>query len=227
MISKPLSIIFPTRNRREKLREALTSIQREEAGPDGILVVVICDADPETAASLLTDKRVDRVIYTREHRGSVFCRNLATASTDGPLIYATDDIVFKPGAIAAAMAAMAAKFPDGDGVVGFYRGETKHSPTAMALVGQEFLRRYPGKKLFYPGYFHFSCQEIDFAASKINKLFVCREAEAGHTDPRQGPSGLDSTHFDARTRRVQDLELSHERQAKNLIWGLTDFEVPR
>lgn len=227
MKPEPLTIIIPTRNRIARLQAAISSIQREEAGPAGIRVTIVSDGDQETAMTAARDARIDRVLFTREHRGSVYARNLATAMTEGALIYATDDLEFKPGAIAAALALMQERHQDGDGVVGFYQGDGRHSPTGVALVGQAFLRRYPGKKLFYPGYFHFSCQEIDSAASSLGKLDMTPAAAIVHKPPKLSPEGTDRTHVEARIHRARDLELSKERRHKNLIWGLTDFEEPK
>jgi hypothetical protein len=226
MTEQPIEIIFPTRNRIEKLSRALASINREEAGPAGIVVTVVCDGDRATAEALNGDARVDHIIQSEPQRGSVFCRNLATAMAAGPVLCTMDDIEFRPGAIAAAAKAMAEHFPDGDGVIGFILEESRHSPTALALVGQAFLQRYPGRRLFYPGYFHFACQELDRAAQKLGRLFVEPAASVIHYHPGRPAGQADKTHADGRVRRAQDLALSNERNSRGAIWGYSDFKDP-
>lgn len=226
MNEAPIAIIFPTRNRIEKLDRALGSINREEAGPAGLEVTVVCDGDRETAAALKGDPRVDHIILSEPQRGSVYCRNLATATAEGPVICAMDDVEFRPGAIAAAVRAMAEHFPDGDGVIGFILEKSRHSPTALALVGQAFLRRYPGRRLFYPGYFHFACQELDAAARSLGLLFVEPAASVIHYHPGRLVGQADKTHAEGRVKRAEDLALSNERHSRGAVWGFSDFKDP-
>ena len=149
---KRLDLIIPTRNRPEKLKRTLGTIPAS-AGGIPIFTTVVCDGDVQTSKAILEDPRISRVLFIREHSGSVFCRNLITQGAEDALIYGTDDIAFQPGAIEAAVKAMAEHFPDEDGIIGFSQiGCGVFSPAGCALVGQPFLRRYPGRKLFYPGY---------------------------------------------------------------------------
>ncbi len=223
---KTIEIIIPTRNRLEKLNRTIRTIPEEAAGAR-LAIVVICDADTETTRAMARESRVARCILVPEHSGSVHCRNLATRMTEGDFIYATDDVAFEPGAFTAAIEAMAEHFPDGDGIVGFMQiGGGKYSPAGVALVGQRFLQRYPNKLLFYPGYFHFSAQEIEFAGIRLNKLHLEKKAGLVHFHPKTNRAERDETHIEARKHRQADLALSNARQAAGLIWGLTDFNIP-
>lgn len=217
---KHIDIIIPTRNRWEKLQRCLRAIPREIVGIT-ITVTVVCDGDCETAQKLLAlnDGMVKRILLVREHSGSVFCRNLITQTVDDALIYGVDDIEFMPNSIEIAIEKMRKYYPDGDGVVGFNYVGSSQSKAATCLVGQKFLRRYPQRKLFYPEYFHFSCQEIERLAGKLDKLHFEEDAKIHHYHPMKDHSAMDRTHAEARVHRKRDLKLSSERRANGLIWG--------
>jgi len=217
---KHIDIIIPTRNRWEKLQRCLKTIPQEIPGIT-TTVIVVCDGDHETAKKLIdsTNGMVSRIVFVRQHSGSVFCRNLITQTVEDALIYGVDDIEFMAGSIELAIEEIRKRYPDGDGVVGFnYVGDTQ-SKTATCLVGQKFLRRYPQRKLFYPEYFHFSCQEIERLAGKLGKLHFEENAKVQHHHPAWNHSELDKTHVEARIYKNRDRKISSDRRAKGLIWG--------
>lgn len=221
---KHIDIIIPTRNRYEKLCRCLESIPRSTLEIT-VGVVVICDGDNETADKLMghNDGLITRVTLVREHRGSVYCRNLITQSTEDALIYATDDIEFKEGAIDAAVEAMHKYFPDEDGVIGFNQVNARSfSMAGVGLVGQKFLCRYPNRKLFYPRYFHFSCQEIERLGNKLNRIKLEEKAAILHYHPAKNLSERDTTHIEARRDRMKDRQISSQRRADKIIWGDSD-----
>lgn len=217
---KHIDLIIPTRNRWEKLERCLRTIPRE-IPTITMTIIVVCDGDRQTAQKLMasSDGMVNRIVFVRQHSGSVFCRNLVTQTVEDALIYGVDDIEFMPGSIELAIKKMHECYPDGDGVVGFnYVGDLQ-SKTATCLVGQKFLRRYPQRKLFYPEYFHFSCQEIERLAGKLGKLHFEENAKVHHYHPAKNRSELDKTHTEARLHKKRDMKLSSIRRAKGLIWG--------
>lgn len=216
---KTLDIVCPTRNRLAKLRRMLATLP--EGLPDRqIITTVIADGDSRTAAAMLEDPRVDRLLFVRGVHGSVFCRNLAAQVAEGALLYITDDIEFEPGAIEVACRSLEIRFPDEDGVIGFVQvNAPSFSPAGVALVGQKFLKRYPNRKLFFPGYIHFCCQEIERLAQETHRLFLCPEAQLVHHHPSFEPAESDLTHLEARKHRDQDKRLSTERRQRKQTWG--------
>jgi hypothetical protein len=217
---KAVEIAIPTRNRLKKLQACLASLPKAVDGV-ALTVTVICDGDAATAAELLHNPRVDKVLFLRAQRGSVYCRNLVSQSAEDAFLYATDDIEFRPGALEWAARSLDERFADGDGVVGFNQENSgKFCRAGVALVGQRFLQRYPNRKLFYPGYFHFSCQEIERAAEALGKFYYCPEAKLIHHHPSLEPRQLDQTHAEARRLRAEDLALSKTRRRAGLLWGV-------
>ena len=218
---KWIDIIIPTRNRWEKLQRCLRSIPKEVPGVT-LNIIIICDSDRVTARYLLEDVNgfLGRIIYVRDHSGSVYCRNLMTQCAEDAVLYAVDDIEFRPGAIEAAVKSMAKHFPDGDGIIGFNQGDEHHfSHAGVGLLGQKFLCRYPQRKLFFPEYFHFSCQEIERLGNRLSKLRLEEEAKLVHYHPSFSQKEVDQTHKDARFHRKKDLTISNERRRSHKIWG--------
>lgn len=218
---RTIDLIIPTRNRLKKLLRTLATIPESAAGV-GIRIAIVCDGDPETAKALMErPERISRLCYVSRNLGNVYCRNLMTQTAEDAVLYGTDDITFHPGAIDRAVEAMRAIYPDDDGVVGFHQENHGHySRAGVALVGHKFLLRYPEKKLFFPGYFHFACQEIARAGDALGKITLCREAVLTHHHPMQFPDQMDATHVEARRYRARDHELSNKREALGLIWGI-------
>jgi len=216
-----IDIIIPTRNRWEKLQRCLKTIPARIPSIT-LSVIVICDGDCETARRLMVscDGVVNTIIFVQKHSGSVYCRNLATQCAEDAVLYATDDIEFKPHAIETAIKSMAEHFPDGDGIIGFNQvGKQGFSKSGVALVGQKFLRRYPNRKLFCPEYFHFSCQEIERLGNRLNRIVLEEDASLIHYHPGWNRAEMDRTHEEARIYRDKDLGISSKRRAKGLIWG--------
>ena len=222
----PITIMYPTRNRLAKLNRSLCSIFESGTPNVEIEIVVVCDGDRKTAEALMCDDRIARVIFERHHRGSVYARNLVSQAVEGDLICAVDDITFDQGAIDAAAAAMKERYPDHDGVIGFRRTDRDHTKMkktsgmygGVALIGQKFLRRYPNRKLCYPGYFLFAAQEITNLAVKLGRGSVCEEARICHYPPRKG-GGMDQTHLEGREHRKLDRDMRLGRAVSGLLWG--------
>lgn len=219
---KHITILIPTRNRIEKLKKTLASIP----DLDYVDVVIACDSDLGTfhyVESLNNPKIQAMLVFAcsdTEFSGSVECKNLCCRDIEGGLLYATDDIIFQEGAIQSAFECFNKYFPYDDGVVGFVQTGNAFHPTGVGLVGQRFLRQYSKKQLFFPGYFHFACQEIYDLCLKLGGKFIQdRGAIILHKHPCNFKEEMDQTHIDARIKRREDHDLIKERRAKGLIWG--------
>jgi len=221
-----ITIMYPTRNRIHKLLTSIESVFAPDIPETPIEIVVVCDGDKLTAGAILDYKRVARLIYVRDHKGSVYARNLISQTTEGNLICAVDDITFYPEAIDEAAAEMRRSFPDTDGVVGFRRADRDHTKLnkssgmygGVALIGQKFLQRYPNRKICFPGYFLFAAQEMTNLAVKVGKGVIAEKAKIFHHSPRKG-GDIDQTHLEGRQYKRRDADMRRARAKCGLLWG--------
>lgn len=212
-----ITVLVSTRNRLGKLRRMLATLPAE-AGEYEVRPLVVCDGDETTYRSLPVDVAT---LLVPSWRGQTYCRNLALERTQGPVVYATDDILFRPGAIEAAAAEMARLFPAWDGVIGFTQEGNRFNPAGVALVGEPFIVRYPRRHVFFDGYFHFAAQEVHRAALKLGLFSLCAGAVVYHFHPANHPGEVDQTHMDARLRKARDMALKSRREKAGLTWGLS------
>lgn len=223
-----VTIVIPTRNRLAKLKRTLSTI------PDLPYVEtwVVSDGDPHTAAWVRDcDKPRTLSVHIKQHMGSVCARNAVIPDIQDGVLYAVDDIDFLPGCIENAFEAFNRAFPSSqDGVIGICQiGHSNWHPTGVALLGKEFIDRYPNRQPFFPGYWHFAAQEIHWLASKYGVFRACPDAQIRHYHPDFGRNGrvdrklaeFDKTHQDARIKGVEDRNLRNARKRKGLIWGDT------
>lgn len=219
-----IDIIIPTRNRYKKLMRTIESIPGNTAGVE-IHIRIGFDGDEWTFKKLMYGEkqngRFSKLTFYAGHNGAVYIRNDLLKECEDAIIYATDDIVFKPGSISRAIEAMRKKFPGGDGVIGFTQtGNTRFNPGGVALVGAKFLSRYPKNALFYPKLFHFACQEVHLAAEFLKKFYLSPDAIIHHYSPFTQRNEMDQTHADARIKKLADHELIRQRKAAGKIWGI-------
>ena len=212
---KHITIIIPTRNRLENLKRTLASIPEEK----NISIMIVCDGDEKTYKYLRENPKENIIpLIEKENKGTVYCRNLCTTYTQDGALCAMDSVVFKPGSIQKALEIFNQNFLYDDGVFGF-NFEGRGSCTSLPLVGQQFLQRYPGRRLYCPKYFHFACQEISSLCfvleKKHNKKFIIQDGE--HLVIKQ--IIRDNTYNDARKFKSEDMKLKEERENANLIWG--------
>lgn len=213
-----IDVVIPTRGRLAKLERCLRTIPQEAAGKT-IRTLIICDHDQDTYNALKGRPGISPLMTDRR-RGSVFCRNTVIALTTDAVLYATDDIEFYPGAIQAAVKAMEARFPDDDGVIGFHQEGNGYNPAGVALVGRPFIDRFPGRRLFFPGYYHFACQEVHRAAEHWGRFHLDYDARIKHWHPGTFRAERDQTHDEARIFRARDLAIKSVREKRGLIWGI-------
>lgn len=214
-----IDVIIATRNRYNKLMGVIGSIPGQEDGVP-IHINVACDGDIDTYNKIRDHERIKNLIYTSEQMGAVYCRNELSKDCECHVLYATDDIIFKPGAIRFALRKLYECFPDDDGVVGFRQeGNKKFSKSGVGLIGSKFMKRFPDKKIFYPKYFHFAAQEILALAEKYNKFAFCESAVVIHLNPFIKNEYMDKTHIDARIHKDRDHRMSIARQKAGEIWG--------
>src|SRR5690606_7735798 len=128
-------------------------------------------------------------------------------------------VLFEPHAIETAVSVFNALFPDNDGVLGLGQS-SDHHPTGVALIGSVFLNRYPGRQPFYPKYWHFAAQEIEWLAKAVGRFHYDKGPFVRHVSPYTTGKAFDSTHHDARLHKDKDRAIKDRRKAAGQIWGL-------
>lgn len=209
-----VSILIPSRGRLPRLLHTIDSISDE----DFIQIIVISDDCPETFEAMQAHPRVQARI-TQGHVGSVSARNLVAPECKDGLLYLTDDVILRPGAIKKALNIFNSVFPSNDGVIGLRQGQDHH-PSGVGLIGCRFQDRYPDRKPFCIHFWHFCCQEIMLLAAHTGRFYYTEEVLVDHLGPQFDKRLADQTHRDARLHRKRDHELIKEREKKGLIWGL-------
>jgi hypothetical protein len=216
-MSADVTVLIPTRKRWSKLRRTLRTIP----APTGFALktVVVVDGDPDLYENVKRQFPQMESYYLPGHNGSVRTRNFGAQFTEGHLCYATDDVDFMPGCIENAFRLLLEKFPDGDGVIGFHQ-DYSHHPTGCALIGSEFLKRYPRNYFLYPGYFHYACQEVMWLAERAGRFYYAiKECKIHHETPFRNATLTDQCHHDARKYRAEDHGIMDSREKLGECWG--------
>lgn len=143
-------------------------------------------------------------------------------------IFCTDDVLFEPDCIRAAVSALDRWFPTGDGVIGLSVGNIDGDyPLAFPLYGRAFQTRFrqalaPRGPLFFPGYFHmFNDAEIGRTIRALNCWRLEPTARLRHEHPDHGGT-LDPTHAHALTFSGYDLRVWNDRCARGMLWGIDE-----
>lgn len=107
-----LSAIIPTHNRPAALRACLATLQRQDADPDAVEVVVVDDGSEEEMAALVAEVARTGPIPMRCERqptsGLNAARNRGTAVSSGEVLaFLDDDTLVSPGWASAMLAAFA------------------------------------------------------------------------------------------------------------------------
>lgn len=213
-----IEIILSTRGRPEKLLRMIKSVSSKE---NDVSLLVGFDGDFPTFSrfSKMGSPVPTECVFFENHQGAVAVRNALSARTTDAVLYATDDITFRPDAIDIAAATGARLFPDGDGVVGFWQDGNKFHPSGVALILSEFMKRYPERKIHFPGYYHFAAQEVYQLANLLGRFHLEKNAKIYHFHPSTHQAERDWTHIEARKFKSRDERLKKERESRGEIWG--------
>lgn len=230
-----VDIIVATRNRHKKLERMLNSLETA-CIKNKLKIFIGFDNEGKDDTGFLDKFRGKYEIYTFHYEtggnlGAVYIRNdLSENHAFDSILYATDDIIFGPNSIDDAVHTLQVIHDDLDGVVGFRQtGNKKFHPAGVALIGKKFMNRFPERKIFYPGYFHFACQEVFLLACSLRRenkgsgmprFLQSPRAWVRHDNPNINKESMDQTHRDARVKTKEDHELMKKRKEAGKVWGL-------
>lgn len=217
-----VNVVIPTHDRWDLLKQTLKSLGRQTYKDFSVHVVVdgnqknipewLMMADAEV---LTTNDRVDVVaaygVYT------MTCES-------GWILNATDDLIFRPDCLSAAVYGMTDKFPRSRGVIGLHQyqeGRRKGRSFAFTLMNRRFIDHFPDRIIFCPDYVHYcSDKEHGWFAASQRCFFVCTCAIVDHVRVEDNTTKL------GREVRDQDRNIFRIRQNKGLLWG-REFDLVR
>lgn len=220
-----ITVFINTKNRLQHLQRCLSSIPPEP----WIQVIVACDGNVDASEVLQISRlslRPDMIVWCREDMGVVARANLIAPLVQDGLMGIPDDVEFFTDTLFRAREMFNREFPNDDGILGLHQeGLPGYCPTAISLMGQKFLQRYPGKRFCYPGYYHFcSDTEVYHHAKTLGKFkFAGNDIKVYHHQPGYEGRELDPTWHASRIHQREDAQLFESRQAAGMIWGLSDL----
>jgi len=103
-LTRSISVVIPTRNRRLLLRSCLESLARQTISSDEFEVIVVVDGSTDGTEEMLSEliTRFSLTVVTQDHAGSSASRNAGAARARGHvLIFIDDDVVASPRLVAA------------------------------------------------------------------------------------------------------------------------------
>ncbi len=207
-----VNIIIPTHKRQASLEKTIHSIKKSDY--QDTLVFIVADGFRD-GIEQIKGGRVS-IIYNTERRDWIYSMNKALKLVGGDyFLYGADDILFRPDCISLAVKAMQKRFPDGDGLVSLKQSQ-KRRGGAFGLIGEKFVKRFPGRAVFCPDYTHFcSDREIERFARGAGIYYLCNEAIVDHD------RGLrDETYHLGRKVWEADMEIMQRRKDQGLLWGM-------
>jgi hypothetical protein len=217
-----VNVMIATHDRWKLLRQTLKSLGRQVHKDFSVHVIV--DGNPVMIPDWLRKADVNLIVLP-DRVDVVAAYGVYTRTCEsGLLMNASDDLVFHPECLSAAVQTMNAKFPRSMGVIGInqhQRGVRKGRSFAFTLMNRKYIDHFPDRIIFCPDYIHYcSDKEHGWFASKINCFFVCRSAIVNHVRVEDNTTrlGREMNRIDLNTFRI--------RQSKGLLWG-REFDLIR
>jgi len=137
---------------------------------------------------------------------------------------ASDDLMFHPECLSAAVYGMKQRFPHGMGVIGInqlQRGSPRGRHYAFSLMNREYIDHFPDRIIFCPDYIHY-CSDMEHGifAQKSRCFFYEPCAMVDHIRVNDMTTQLGLHEY------KMDREIYRIRFNKGLLWGQT-FDLIR
>ena len=227
-----VDIVIPTRKREEKLYRCLDSIFEQRQ--DWVRVTVYMDTHGDIVRfremfqpAWWMGQVVFEVIPFEYEAARLWNHHLRSMGADG-MLYLNDDVTLVPGSLKVLVQDYTLAFPKNDGVMGLLQrnlaGRFDIAPAAFGLVGVNFAKRFPARRVFCPDYKHlYIDRELEICAKAVGK-FEITGAALDHWHPCTDATLLDETHLNIRRFKEVDMRTWQTRQRMGLVWGLS-FEL--
>jgi len=195
-----VTVTIATKGRQAKLAACLRSIDYPMAG-----VLIGAASMEDIPAAVFTSIRIPVVVdITSGHPVAVQNHVAKQALPETHILPISDDIIFEPGAIQAAVNELHTVFPDTDGVIGFdirNMSQKDKCPYAYMLIGNKFFTERLRRTLFHAEYHHFYADmELGEHANKLGRFRTCPTAGLIHFHPSAGYLA-DKTHCEGRQEK--------------------------
>ncbi len=215
-----ISVLLPSMGRPDRLVSCVEQIFDTTQDHD-VEVVVVIECDKESGPALRDSESLAgkplKIIERPFHRGPVVGWNQAldNARPDAEaFILAADDVVWLPGWLDAALAALET-LPDHDGMVGFNDSFLDGSEHATHyLVTRQFLIEHLGGVMAVPYYRHY-CVDMENGARavRVGRYVWAQDAVIDHHHYSYGKMEMDHTNKLGVSWNTADLKMFYTRQA--------------
>lgn len=215
-----VTVMISSYDRIDTLKKAIRSV--ENSTYQDLSLAVIIDGHAEAYKEIkrfLRKVNLDSLLLFNKHRRDIVFSYNKTIKliSEGAVLYATDDIEFRPVCIARAVMEMMRRYPKGDGQIGLNQlqnGYPKGRRYAFSLIGRRMIERFPNSIVFCPDYLHFNLdRELGIFAQTIHRFVFCEEAILDHYRIADNTTRLGLNIY------KQDRATWNERQKRKWLWG--------
>lgn len=224
-------VVVPSYKRVKKLTRFIESFKLSNRLELFSLYVYFDNCDEDSYKEISTKyKDINLAVMEKQYRAFRIWNYHMKEKFDtnkGGMFYLCDDTKLSRNCLLNATKYLEKRF-ENDGVVGvsqknilLQRGGQGFCQSAMGVIGNKFMERFPDRQVFCPDYISFKADnELGQFAAKIGRFYFAETAELIHYHPRFFPGEKDVTHNIVRDAQVdKDRELYVERHNQKLIWG--------
>lgn len=217
-----INIMIATHDRWKLLKQTLKSLGRSTHKDFSVHVIV--DGNPVMIPDWLRKADVNLIVLP-DRVDVVAAYGVYTRTCEsGWLINASDDLVFHPECLSAAVQTMNARFSRSMGVVGINQlqnGSPRGRHYAFSLMNRRYIDHFPDRIIFCPDYVHY-CSDMEHGifAQTVRCFFYCRSAMVDHIRVNDMTTQLGLREY------KKDRDIYRIRKNKGFLWGKT-FDLIR
>jgi GT2 family glycosyltransferase len=198
-----------------KLYQTLSVLEAETDGEYEVLAII--DGDPELFEAIKAEQptyKNTKFLYSEQNQGYGNTVNEAIQNSKSDyFIYLAQDVLPGRNWLVEAMRCYKQAFPEKDGLLTFNDGKWYGEIACHGLLHRNFIKKFTGETLFYPGYKHYHVdRELTEVAKKENKLLYAYNSVVYHLQAKQGRSEQDKSLKKGLETAQVDWELFLERQ---------------
>lgn len=215
-----INVMIATHDRWTLLKQTLKSLGKQTHKDFSVHVIV--DGNPVMIPDWLKKADIE-LISLKKRKDVVHAYGVYTKTCEsGMLLNASDDLIFHPDCLSAAVYGMNEHFPKSMGVVGInqlQKGIPRGRKYAFSLMNRKYIDHFPDRIIFCPDYIHY-CSDMEHGIFAIRRgcFFFNRRAKVDHIRVNDNTTqiGLKEYKRDRHTYKI--------RTERGLLWGKT-FEL--